>query len=104
MVRNRTGLQYRARGPTWYFDRSPGRREDKRRADNRRVDTRQGAVDRLREARGPSRAAALRNHRLEDKRPAVEDRRRVEAGRGQVVATLAAEAGWPGPRVVAAVV
>ena len=106
MVRNRTGLQYRARGPTWYFDRSPGRREDKRREDKR-----QGAADRLREARGPSRAAALRNHRLEDKRPAVQDRRRVvqdrrraEAGQGQVVATLAAEADWPGPRVVAVVV
>ena len=105
MVRNKTELQYRARGPIWCFDRSPGRREDKRQEDKR-----QGAVHRLRGARGPSRAAALRNHRLEDKRPAVEDRRRAvqdrrraEAGQGRVVATVAAEADWPGPRVVAVV-
>jgi hypothetical protein len=112
MVRNKTELQYRARGPIWCFDRSPGRRKDKRQEDKRQGDTRQGAVHRLREARGPSRAAALRNHRLEDKRPAVEDRRRVEAqdrrraeaGQGRVVATVAAEADWPGPRVVAVVV
>ena len=99
MVRNKTELQYRARGPIWCFDRSPGRREDKRQEDKR-----QGAVHRLRGARGPSRAAALRNHRLEDRRRVeAQDRRRAEAGQGRVVATVAAEADWPGPRVVAVV-
>ena len=48
--------------------------------------------------------AALRTHRLKDMRPAVRESPRVEeAGPGRVVATLAAEAGSPGPLVVAEV-